>query len=99
MTMELFQQLEPSLMLLLFFIALFAGYIDAIAGGGGVVQVPALLLCGVSPVAALATNKVVSMVGTPSAVAPLCLRATQAISFTIWFLPAHSPLGIGYKKV
>lgn len=62
--MEFFESLEPSIILLLFFIALFAGYIDAIAGGGGVIQVPALLLCGVSPVAALATNKVVSMVGT-----------------------------------
>ncbi len=45
-----------------------AGYIDAIAGGGGMIQALALLMAGVPPVATLATNKVVSMCGTTTAV-------------------------------
>ncbi len=45
-----------------------AGYIDAIAGGGGMIQALALLMAGIPPVATLATNKVVSMSGTVTAV-------------------------------
>jgi len=41
-----------------------AGYVDAIAGGGGMIQLPVLLLGGFPPVFALATNKIVSMFGT-----------------------------------
>ena len=42
---------------LLFLVAGIAGTIDAMAGGGGLLTVPALLACGVPPVQALATNK------------------------------------------
>jgi uncharacterized protein len=41
-----------------------AGFVDAIAGGGGLIAVPALLAAGVPPVAALGTNKVQSVIGT-----------------------------------
>ncbi len=41
-----------------------AGYVDAIAGGGGMIQLPILLLGGLPPIFALATNKIVSMFGT-----------------------------------
>ncbi|MGN6489449.1 MAG: TSUP family transporter [Devosia sp.] len=41
-----------------------AGFVDAIAGGGGLIAVPALLTAGLPPVAAFATNKVQSAVGT-----------------------------------
>ncbi len=44
-----------------------AGFFDAIAGGGGLVTVPALLLSGLDPVAALATNKLQSTFGSGSA--------------------------------
>lgn len=40
--------------------AMLAGFIDAIAGGGGLISVPALLAAGIPPVAALATNKLQS---------------------------------------
>ena len=43
--------------LLLALVAFAAGLVDAIAGGGGLITVPALLLAGLSPVAAIATNK------------------------------------------
>jgi uncharacterized membrane protein YfcA len=45
---------------------LLAGWIDAVVGGGGLVQLPALLLGlpGASPVEVLATNKLSSVCGT-----------------------------------
>jgi uncharacterized membrane protein YfcA len=49
---------------LLFFIALLAGTVDAIAGGGGLISLPALLAVGVPPHIALGTNKLQGMVGT-----------------------------------
>lgn len=44
--------------------ALVAGFIDAIAGGGGLLTMPALLLSGVPPHLALGTNKISSCLGT-----------------------------------
>lgn len=42
-----------------------AGWVDAVVGGGGLIQLPALLLVpGISPVQALATNKLGSIMGT-----------------------------------
>jgi len=59
---------EPSLtvLLLLALAALAAGFVDAVVGGGGLVQLPALLLGlpGASPVQLLATNKLASACGT-----------------------------------
>lgn len=49
-------------------IAFAAGTIDALAGGGGLLTIPALLTVGVPPIAALATNKLQAMIGTGSAV-------------------------------
>ncbi len=48
--------------------ALVAGWVDAVAGGGGLLQVPALLLGLPGPgVQALGTNKVASVFGTAAA--------------------------------
>lgn len=44
-----------------------AGFIDAIAGGGGVLTLPALLGAGVPPVLALGTNKLQSSFGAAAA--------------------------------
>ena len=45
--------------------ALVAGCVDAMVGGGGLIQLPALLfLMPRTPVIALGTNKVASIVGT-----------------------------------
>ena len=49
---------------LLFVLALSAGMIDAIAGGGGLITVPVLLWAGLAPVEALATNKAQGVFGT-----------------------------------
>src|SRR5262245_31089967 len=52
--------------LLLGLAAFVAGFIDSIAGGGGLVTVPALLLAGFSPVEALGTNKLQGLFGSGS---------------------------------
>ena len=41
-----------------------AGFVDAVAGGGGLLALPALLFTGMPPIAALATNKFQGVVGT-----------------------------------
>lgn len=53
-------------LLLLGLAGLFAGFVDAVVGGGGLVQLPALLLGlpHASPVNVLATNKLSSFCGT-----------------------------------
>lgn len=44
-----------------------AGFVDAIAGGGGLITVPVLMLTGANPVTALATNKVQGVFGAATA--------------------------------
>ena len=55
--------------LILFLLALLAGLVDSIAGGGGLISVPALLWAGLPPVAALATNKAQAVFGSFTAAA------------------------------
>lgn len=60
-------ELAPEIIALLCLAAVAAGFVDAIAGGGGLITVPALLAAGIPPVAAIATNKVQASFGTASA--------------------------------
>lgn len=55
------------LALLLILAAFVAGFVDAIAGGGGLITMPALLLVGATPVEALATNKLQGTFGSGTA--------------------------------
>ncbi|MGH2510234.1 MAG: TSUP family transporter, partial [Ktedonobacteraceae bacterium] len=50
----------------LFCVGLVAGTVDAIAGGGGLLTFPALLLSGLPPVQALATNKIQALFSVAS---------------------------------
>lgn len=52
------------LLALLFLVAVCAGFLDTLAGGGGLITIPALVLAGVPPLAALGTNKLQGCVGT-----------------------------------
>lgn len=58
--------------------ALFAGFVDAVAGGGGLIQVPALLVAlpGESAATVFGTNKLASICGTGNA----ALRYARRIS-------------------
>lgn len=58
---------DPLVLAALCAAALAAGFVDAIAGGGGLVTVPALLAAGLPPHLALGTNKGQSVFGTLAA--------------------------------
>ena len=57
---------DPTTLALLALAALAAGFVDAVVGGGGLIQLPALVLGlpAASPVQVLATNKLGSICGT-----------------------------------
>jgi uncharacterized membrane protein YfcA len=55
------------LLLLLFLAACFAGFVDSIAGGGGLITIPVLLIAGLPPLEAIATNKLQSQFASASA--------------------------------
>ena len=55
------------LLVILFAVATLAGFVDAIAGGGGLITIPALLWAGITPAQALATNKLQGSFGSFSA--------------------------------
>ncbi|HCL63886.1 MAG TPA: hypothetical protein DIC56_03390 [Rhizobium sp.] len=54
-------------LLLLFIAAFVAGFIDSIAGGGGLITIPAMLIAGIPPLETLGTNKLQSQFGAASA--------------------------------
>ncbi|GAA3586904.1 TSUP family transporter [Klugiella xanthotipulae] len=57
--------MEPWMLILILLVGLCAGWVDAVVGGGGLIQLPVLLLVpGLSPLQALATNKLGSVCGT-----------------------------------
>lgn len=56
--------IEPLYILFLTIVSFSAGVIDSIAGGGGILMIPALLFAGVTPQTALGTNKLASTCGT-----------------------------------
>ena len=63
---ELFA-VSPLVLVVLFFVAILAGFIDSLAGGGGLLTVPALMAAGMPPAQALATNKLQACGGSLSA--------------------------------
>jgi uncharacterized membrane protein YfcA len=67
-------------LVLLFMAAGIAGFIDAIAGGGGLITLPALLLAQIPPINALATNKLQGSFGTLAS--SLTMLRKGKVSFT-----------------
>jgi len=57
-------QISVELLGLLFVVAVIAGFVDTLAGGGGLITVPTLILAGVPPIMALGTNKLQGCMGT-----------------------------------
>ena len=55
---------DITIYIILFIVALFAAGIDAIAGGGGLLVVPTMLILGMNPLVTLGTNKLQSCFGT-----------------------------------
>lgn len=55
------------ILLFLFLAAFVGGFVDSIAGGGGLITIPALLIAGIPPLEALGTNKLQGQFGSASA--------------------------------
>ncbi len=60
-------ELSLQILLFLFFTALLASFLDTLAGGGGLLTLPALIISGIPPLAVLGTNKFQSSMGTATA--------------------------------
>ncbi len=60
-------EIVPQVVILLIIAGFVAGFVDSIAGGGGLITLPVLLLAGLSPVQALGTGKLQSLFGSGSA--------------------------------
>lgn len=81
---------SAEILVFLFLIAIVAGFLDTLAGGGGLLTLPALILAGAPPLAALGTNKFQSTIGTATAalmmvkkgkVAPARIRPLMLTAF------------------
>jgi len=59
-------QITFDIFVYLFLTGLFAGFVDSIAGGGGLISLPVLLSVGLPPQVALGTNKLQGCFGTLS---------------------------------
>ena len=69
-----------------------AGFFDAIAGGGGLLTVPAFALAGLDPVAVVATNKLSGTFGTGAATLAFA-RAGKIDPIRIWPSAVGAALG------
>ncbi len=58
---------DPATLAILALVAFVAGFIDAIAGGGGLLTIPALLMAGLPPHLVLGTNKLCATFGSATA--------------------------------
>mgnify|MGYP003684701739 CR=1 FL=1 len=61
--MDFLIQLTESILFWLFIAAIIAGVVDTIAGGGGLITVPSMLLAGLPPLTVLGTNRMQSAIG------------------------------------
>lgn len=84
--------ISPPTFVILVAAAFVAGFVDAIAGGGGLITMPALTLAGLDPVSAIATNKLQGSFGAGSALASYA-QAGQLRWREAWVLSLLAGLG------
>lgn len=72
-------EITVELLGLLFLVAVIAAWVDTLAGGGGLIVLPVLLFCGLTPVQALATNKCQGFVGTFTATMTLIVKRKLSV--------------------
>ena len=87
-------EISFELLLLLFGIAVIAGWVDTLAGGGGLIVLPILMLTGMAPIQALATNKCQGFVGTFTATATLYFKRRLPTK-NLWQFMLFTALGAG----
>ena len=66
--------MEAAQFLLVCPLACLAGFVDAVAGGGGLISLPAYLMAGLPAHVAIGTNKLSSAMGTALSVGKLARR-------------------------
>jgi len=88
----------PETLILLFAVALFAGCLDTLAGGGGLIVLPALLLAGIPPLQALGTNKMQGTMGTAMA-SYMMLKHSRVQWHDVKFLMLSAFLGAAVGSV
>lgn len=93
MDFSLAHEVAPDTVMVLTLVALLAGGVDAMAGGGGLLTIPALLWVGLSPQQALATNKLQAVVGALGAL--LKYRQAGLVQLRGMYLPFMMALGGG----
>lgn len=88
MLLSLFTEYTVWTLLMLAFFAFLAGFIDAAVGGGGLIQLPALLIkFPDTPIATLfGTNKIAALSGTTVA----AYQYSRRIKYNLWLLMAIS---------
>lgn len=98
--MEFLENITNTWIIVFILTGFIAGYIDSIAGGGGMIQVPVLLLSGIPPIFVLASNKMASLFGT--LMATIKYAISKKISWkivSIAILPCLIASFIGSKLV
>ncbi len=81
-------ELSLDIALLVFFVAMIAAWVDVIAGGGGLLTLPVLILAGLPPAAALATNKLQGSAGTLTASIYFIRQGTVNLKAIKWLIIA-----------
>lgn len=79
-------EITLELLLIMLLVGVVAGWVDAIAGGGGLVALPALLFTGVTPLEALATNKLQGTFGSFTAAANYTRRGWVDLRSVRWLV-------------
>ena len=92
--------MDPIVILLLSLMSFLAGFVDGIAGGGGLILIPSLLIAGIPPQVVLGTNKFAGIFGTSMALANF-MRNGKVIWKIAGFGLAFSLMGsvIGTKAI
>jgi len=85
-------EITSEVLLTLFIVAVIAGFVDTLAGGGGLIALPALLMAGLPPLAALGTNKLQGSTGTATS-SVMMLRKRRVVWSDVWPLMVIAFLG------
>ncbi|QLB14546.1 hypothetical protein A6B39_03290 [Mannheimia granulomatis] len=85
-------ELGIDILAILFGVAILAGFIDAIAGGGGLLTIPALMAAGLPPAMALGTNKLQACGGSFSS-SFYFIRKKAVNLKQIWYLILFTFIG------
>lgn len=84
--------MDPMVVLFVFVMSFVAGFIDSVAGGGGLILIPSLLIAGIPPQVALGTNKFAAIFGTSTALLNF-VRSKKVIWRIAFFGLAFSIVG------